>query len=206
MWLYVCIILNFSFTPASMCKGTILPFAWTGLNGEWKCETLWSLEIFPTRQNSSWNLKKMLSVGEWGWIHLLLNGCWTTVQIGWGHIFCFTSMPYFGKLSIPRLLRSGPPVKKNGVSSLIHPLDCVLTMIFPRKLMVSSVKQLYRSLVLFSTGKILRLGYLSLSSCNRFCFKKLTRLADFTLIFMFTIISHLNPIFKSFLVSSSFLS
>ena len=49
----------------------------------------------------------------------------------------FFSMPNLGKLSFPRMLRSWPPRIKNGVSSLIHPLDCVLTMIFPKMLIVS---------------------------------------------------------------------
>ena len=68
-----------------------------------------------------------------------------------GHFFCFSSMPNVGKLSFSRMLSSWPPGIKNGVSSLIHALDCVLTMIFPKLLIVSSVKAQYKSLIRFST-------------------------------------------------------
>ena len=113
--------------------------------------TLRSLGILPTREINSLSLIKSLSVGEYCLIHLLSNGDWLTEQISWGPFLCFTLMPKFGKLSYPRILRSWPPVIKNGVSSLIQLFDCVLTMIFPRMLIVSIVKPQYRSLILFST-------------------------------------------------------
>ena len=89
-------------------------------------------------------------------------------------------MPSLGKLSFLNMFCSCPPVMKNGVSSLIHPLDSVLTIIFPEILIVSLVNPQYRSFILFSTGCILRFGYLSLISCSTFCFKKLTGLAEST--------------------------
>ena len=98
-------------------------------------------------------------------------------------------MPSLGKLSFPKMFRSCPPVMKNGGSSLIHPLDCDLTIIFPKILIVSLVNPQYRSFILFSTGCILRFGYLSLISCSTFCLKKLTGLDESTGMFIFTIIA-----------------
>ena len=103
---------------------------------------------------------------------------WLTMQIAWGHFLCVTSMPNLCKFSFPRMFRSCPPVMKNGVSSLIHPLYCVLTIIFPKILIVSLVNPQYKSFILFSTGCILRFGYLTLISCNAFCFKNLRGLLN----------------------------
>ena len=128
------------------------------------------------------------------------------MQIGWGHFLCVISMLSLGKLSIPNMFCSCPPVMKNGVSSLIHPLDCVLTIIFPKMLIVSLVNPQYRSFILFSTGCILKFGYLSLISCSTFCFKKLTGLAESTGTFIFTIMSQPMPRFRSFFVSRPLLS
>ena len=115
-------------------------------------------------------------------------------------------MPSLGKLSFPNLFRSCPPVMKNGVSSLIHPLDCVLTIIFPKILIVSLVSPHHRFFILFSIGCILRFGYLSLISCSTFCFKKLTGLAESTGMFIFKIISQPMSRFRSFFVSRPLLS
>ena len=115
-------------------------------------------------------------------------------------------MPSSGKLSFPRMFCLCPPIMKNGISSLIHPLDCVLTIIFPKILIVSLVNPQYNSFILFSTGCTLRFGYLSLISCNTFCFKKLTGLAESTGMLTFTIISQPMPKFRSFFVSRPFLS
>ena len=104
------------------------------------------------------------------------------------------------------MLRSCPPVMKNGVSSLIHPLDCVLTIIFAKILIVSLANPQYRSFILFSTGCILRFGYLSLISCRTFCFKKLTGLAESTGMFIFTIMSQPMPRLRIFFVSGPLLS
>ena len=140
-------------------------------------------------------------------IYILAFEWWLSDHADWlGHFFCFPSMPNLGKLSFPRIFCSWPPVINNGVSSQIHPLDCVLTMIFPNRFIVSSVNPQYKSLFLFSTWWVFRFGYLNLSSGDMFCFKKLTWLAESTGIFMCTIISHLKPMFSSFLVSSPFSS
>ena len=74
---------------------------------------------------------------------------YSQMVVGWpwltmGRFFCFTLMLNLGKLLFPRMLRSYPLVIKNGVSSLIHQLDCVLTMIFPKMLVVPSVKPQYK--------------------------------------------------------------
>ena len=156
--------------------------------------------------NSSLNSLKILSDKEGKFLYSLSSVGWLTMQIDWGHLLCVTSMPSLGKFSFPRMFRSCPPVMMNGVSSPIHPLDCVLTTIFPKILIVSSVNPQYKSFILFSTGCILRFGYLSLFSCNTFCSKKLTGLAEFTGMFIFRIIAQPMPKFRSFFVSRSFLS
>ena len=154
--------------------------------------------------NSSLSSLKILSDKEGKFLYSLSSVGWLTMQIGWWHFLCDTSMPRLGKLSFSRMFRSCPPIMKNGVSSLIHPLDCVLTIIFPKILIVSLVNPQYKFFILFSTGCILRFGYLSLISCNTFYFKNLTGLADST--GMFTIISQPMPKFRSFFVSRPFLS
>ena len=116
--------------------------------------------------NSSLNSLKILSDKEGKFLYSLSSVGWLTIQIGWGHFLCVTSMRSLGKMSFPRMFCSCPPLMKNGVSSLIHPLDCVLTFIFPKILIVSLVNPQYKFFILYSTGCILRFGYLSLISCN----------------------------------------
>ena len=154
--------------------------------------------------NTSLNSLKILSDNEGEFLYSLSSVGWLTMQIGWGHFLCVTSMPSLGKLSFPRMFRSCTPVMMNGVSSLIHPLDCVLTNIFPNILIVWLVNPQYKSFILFSTGCILRFGYLSLILCNTFCFKKLTGLAESTGKFIFTIISQPMPKFRSFCFETVF--
>ena len=124
------------------------------------------------------NSLKILSDKEGKFLYSLSSVGWLTMQIGWGHFLCVTSMPSLRKLSFPRMFCLCPPVMKNGVSSLIHPLDCVLTIIFLKILIVSLMNPQCKSTILFSTGCILRFGYLSLILCNTFCFEKLTSLLN----------------------------
>ena len=152
IWPSVSILINSLFTPASKWRGTFLPLACTSLNGDWNCVTLISLRIFPTLVNNSLNSLKILSFKEGKFLYLLSSGGWLIMQIGWGHFLWVTSMPILGRLSFPRIFCSWPPVMRNGVSSLIHRLFYDLTIIFPKTLIVSSVKPQYKSLILFSTG------------------------------------------------------
>ena len=114
--------------------------------------TLRSFGVFSTRVNSSLNLFKIWSVGKESLFHLLSLGGWLTEQNDSGFFFCFTSIPSFDRLSFLSMLCSCPPVMNNGVSSQIYPLDWVQMIIFPRILIVLSVKPQHRSLILFSPG------------------------------------------------------
>ena len=49
---------------------------------------------------------------------------------------CAISIPIRGRLSFPEMFLSCPVVIKNGVSSEIHPLDCIVTTTFPMMLIV----------------------------------------------------------------------
>ena len=40
---------------------------------------------------------------------------WVTQQISWGILYCFTSRHSFSRFSFPSMLRSCPPLMKNGV-------------------------------------------------------------------------------------------
>ena len=83
----------------------------------------------------------------------------------------------------------------------IYQLDCILTTIFPIKLVVLLVKRQYSARFFLPTGKIFSCGFLSPNSWTTFCFRKLTGLVECTGIFIFTILSSLNPILTSFFVS-----
>ena len=94
-----------------------------------------------------------------------------------------------------------PVFIRNGVSSEIHPLDFILTAIFPIMFIVSMVKPQNSAWSFFSMGRIFNCRFLSFSSWSRFCFRKLTGLAESTVLFIFTVAASLNPIFTSFFVS-----
>ena len=89
------------------------------------------VRYFPTLVNNSLNSLKILSDKEGKFLYSLTSRGWLTMQTGWRNFLCVTSIPSLGRLSFPRMFRSCPPVMRNGVSLLIHPLDCVLTIIFP---------------------------------------------------------------------------
>ena len=102
-----------------------------------------SLGIFPTLVNNSLNSLKILFDKEGKFLYSLSSRGWLTMQTGWDHFLCVTSIPSLGRLSFPRMSGSCLPVMKNGVSSLIHPLDCVLTIIFNRVVSESTIQVFY---------------------------------------------------------------
>ena len=161
--------------------------------------------IFPTLLNNPLYLwYKLRIVSEWlldihesGRVTLLTgsSGCRWAISI-----------PIRVKLLFPKMFLSCPVVIKNGVSSAIHPLDCILTTIFPMMLIVSLVNPQYNSRVFLSTGWTFECRFLNFSSCRTFCFRKLTGHAESTVMFRLTIASSPSPMLTNFLVSKPLVS
>ena len=68
-----------------------------------------------------------------------------TLLTGSSGFLCAIAIPILGRLSFLKMFLPCPVVIKNGASSEIQPLDCILTMIFPMMLIVSLVKPQYNS-------------------------------------------------------------
>ena len=183
------IILDFTFS--SKCKKNPSTF---GLNCFRRRLEMCKISI---QRYFSYSVKKSFE------IILHIKSCiWMDIRPTRNGCFCAISITIRGKLSFPKMFLSCPAVIKIGVSSEIHPLDCILTTIFPLMFIVSLVKRQYGAQIFLSTGRISNYGSLSFSSSSFLCFRKLTGLAESTGIFILTIASSQNPIFISLFVST----
>ena len=122
---------------------------------------------FPTLLNNLLYLwYRLRIVSEW-LLNLPKSGSVTLLTGSKGCRWAI-SIPIRGKWSFPKIFLSCPEVIKNGVSSAIQPLDCILTTILPMMFIVSLVNPRYNSLVFLSTGCIFNCGVLNSIRARRF--------------------------------------